>query len=134
MNDINLDALEATRQRVAAQVAEAHARKENIDRLAEQIEQATETARSPRGEVTVVAAPSGRVISVKLAESAASITPADLAALITSTIAQAQHAAAMAAVRLSSATLGESSPLALQLEREAEAAFPGPATDQINFR
>ncbi|MBC9927491.1 MULTISPECIES: YbaB/EbfC family nucleoid-associated protein [unclassified Leucobacter] len=134
MNDINLDSIEATRQRVAAQVAEAQARKENIDHLADQIENATETARSPRGEVAVVAAPSGRVLSVTLGESAASIAPADLSKLITSTIAQAQRAAAMVAVRLSSDALGEASPLVEQLEREAEAAFPGPATDQITFR
>lgn len=134
MNDLNMEALEEARSQVAAQVAAAEARKEAIDQLVAGVRDTSETAKSPRGEVTVVAAPTGRIISLTLGEPSASLSIVELSKLITDTIANAQHAAAMAAVQLSAETLDPQSPLVVQLRAEAEAAFPGPTTDHITYQ
>lgn len=131
MSDMSMESIEGARAHVAAQVAAAEARKMAVDQLVDDVRDTTATAKSARGEVTVVAAPTGRVVSLLLTESSTELRAPELAKLITDTIASAQHAAAMLAVTLASNALDPSSPLVVQLRAEATAAFPGPDTPTL---
>lgn len=130
MNETDpLAAVEAARAKVDAQLAAAEARRAGVTQLAEAVKDAVSTARSPRGEVTVTAQPTGRVVSVVLTEAAESLAAPELSRLLTETVALAQHRAAMDALDRSAAVLGDGSPLVAQMRGEALAAFPEPGAN-----
>lgn len=121
-----LAAAEAARERVAEQVARAAERKTQVQTLAADLRATTATAKSARAEVTVTAQPSGRITAVEFAPAAENLGAAELARLVTHTIAAAQHKAALNAVERSSQTLGDTAELVTQLRAEAAATFPDP--------
>lgn len=127
-----LAAVEAARAKIDALVAEAESRKDATKNLADELHAVSAQARSPRGEVMVVAQPSGRIESVIFAVSAEELGAAELTRLTTLTIAEAQHKAALAALELSARTLGEDSPAFEQLRGEALAAFPEPGGSDMS--
>lgn len=135
--DDHLAAVGAARAKIDALVAEAELRKDATKNLTEELRAVSAQARSPRGEVSVVAQPSGRIESVQFAESAEELRASDLTRLVTATIAEAQHRAALAALEMSAQVLGEDSPAFEQLRAEALAAFPDAGntdTSSIGYR
>lgn len=94
------------RERVQAQMAEARRRQEAVDRLAREIDDATASASSPRGEVTVTATAKGAISHIALSPEALDATADGLAEILTTTIRAAQKAAAEHALALTEDTLG----------------------------
>jgi hypothetical protein len=86
--------LEAARTRMRAQLAEARARNAALHAIAAQVRTTEATVRSPRGELEVTAGADGGIRSVRFAESALDLAPAELGRLTTETAAAAQRAAA----------------------------------------
>lgn len=121
-----LAGVEAARAKIDALVAEAEARKDGFGHLAEELKAVSATARSPQGEVTVVAQPSGRIVAVQFTEAAERLRASQLSHLVSETIASAQHQAALAALKLSGPVFGEESLAFDQMRSEALAVFPGP--------
>ena len=134
MNEGTLDSIQAARARVAAQVAEAETRNAAVARLADDVSALTVRIASPRGEVTVTASPTGRVVQVSLTSAAETLAAAALSQLVTDTVARAQHSAAMAAVQRSAELLGEHSPFVVQLRDDAESTFPDRGSGAIGYR
>lgn len=122
--------LEAARAQIHADAQAFRDRRDQLDELAQSIEAVTATARSPRGEVTVTAAPSGVVLSVVFSDDALSSGRSSLERLVLQTITQAQRAAADEAARLTAETMGPDSALASEMARDADRRFgqPGGAT------
>lgn len=87
-------ALEAARSRMHAQLAAARARNAALHAFAAEARAAEATVRSPRGELEVTAGADGGIRSVRFAESAFDLTPAELGRLTTETTVAAQRAAA----------------------------------------
>lgn len=117
----------AARERVAAQVASAEARRDAVHGLAQDLRSAAAQVTSPGREVSVTAQPGGRIVSVDFARAAEELSAAELSRLVTTTIARAQHRAATTAVERSEEILGADSPFVAQLRDEAHAAFPDPS-------
>lgn len=128
-----LAAVEAARARVDAQIAAAEAKRAGVAQLARDVDHASSEARSPRGEVTVTARPSGQIVAVEFGRAAEGLAAAALSRLVTSTIASAQHRAAMDAVHRSAEVLGEGSPIVDQMRDEAVRAFPDPGADSSSI-
>ena len=118
---------QAARDRVAAQVASAEARRDAVHGLAQELRSAAAVVTSPRREVSVTAQPGGRIVSVEFARAAEELSAAELSRLVTTTIARAQHRAASEAVERSGQILGPDSPFVAQLREDVGAAFPDPS-------
>jgi DNA-binding protein YbaB len=109
------DGPDRVRATVEAQVAEAAARTAAVDALADRLASTTATVRSLRGEVEVVAEPSGAVRSVRIADDALELYAADLGRLVTETIARAQREAADRALAAAEDALGSGDGVVAQL-------------------
>lgn len=110
----------AARARVNEQVAQAAARREQLREASDTLRSLTASARSPRGDVIVVAGADGRIVDVTLSRDA-EINPS-LGRVITATIAAAQSNARAAAADFAANKFGEDSPLASELRRDPQGA------------
>jgi DNA-binding protein YbaB len=133
MSDELYDDIDAARARVDAQIAAAEQRRAAVHRLANEVGQLTATAQSPRGEVSATAQPGGKVTAVRVTEEGLSLSADALSRVLTETVAQAQHSAAMTAVDRSSELLGADSPFVQNLRLQANEAFPGAGSDGIRL-
>jgi len=124
MSDEMFAEIEAARARVDAQIAEAEQRRSAMDQLAGEVKELSASARSARGEVTATALPGGKVSAVQFSDAALSLGPGALSRLATSTIAQAQHEAASAAVERTAQLLGDDSPFVHELRARVHESFP----------
>lgn len=105
--------VEAARAKVQQQFDEARTRHALLRSAIDGAEGATGTARSARGEVTVVAGADGTIRSVVLAE--ANVPASTLGPLVTRTIAEAQQAARDAAADRIADAVGEDASIVAQL-------------------
>ncbi len=101
-----------------AQAEESRRRNAALRDMADAVEAATGQARSADGSVTVTAASSGAITKVALTDRALEVTPATLAAELTTVIAAAQRAALGAAAQVAAGSLGEEHPLVADLEAQ----------------
>lgn len=105
---------------------------EAYQRVTEELAEATGTATSPDGVVTVVARADGSVERVTFGDGVQRIAPGDLSASVTHTIAQARYAAARAQAEIVRRGFGDSELLDRVLEADAHVfgdrrpADPGP--------
>lgn len=81
----------------------------------------------------MTAQPGGKVCSVRVTESGLSLGAGALSRLLTETVSQAQHRAAMAAVDRSADLLGGESPFVRDLRSQANEAFPDAGSDGIRL-
>jgi len=119
------DRIAALSAHIDEQIARSQALADQSAALDDEITRTTVTTTSPDRRVTVSAQPSGAIVEVVLAPTSVELAPADLARVITTTIARAQRAAADRALELMGDTLGESSELVATIRAEVDAAFPG---------
>lgn len=119
--------LETARQRIHQQVQDARERTAAITLLAETVATTVATSRSSRGEVAVTSTSAGTITEVVLSPAAGALSPEALAALITSTVAAAQRAAAELALGAAEQTLGAGNALVEGLRNDIDSRF-GPAT------
>ena len=125
--------LETARQRIHQQVQDARERTAAIALLAETVATTVATAHSPRGEVAVTSTSAGTITDVTLNASALGLPPQALSALITSTVAAAQRAAAELALGAAEQTLGAGNALVEGLRSDIDSRF-GPATGRDVLR
>lgn len=117
---------EAAQARLRAMVAEARDNTSRAERVADDARSAQATSRSPRGELTVTSRAGGVVTGIQFTEAALELSPQALAQLTVTTIAQAQHAAAMRFAETAAGEFGSDSAIANTLKADAERAFPSP--------
>jgi hypothetical protein len=106
---------------VERQAAEAQERAVVAQRFAADVASLRSESRSPNGEVMLDVDTSGRLTSLRLADSALELSAADLSALILATAATAQKRVARAAVALSEEVFGPDDGVVGQLRGEFEA-------------
>jgi len=124
-NDFFAD-FDAAQARIEAIAAQARANTVHASRIADDVRTATATARSPRGEISVVSRVGGVIASVEYSDAAFDLAPGALARITVETIARAQHAASVQFADRASDELGADSALADGLRADAERAFPSP--------
>ena len=124
--DDALAGVEAARAKVAAQIAQAEARRAGIHALADEIRTLSATVSSPRGEVQVTALPGGRITAVVFGSAAEALDAASLSALATRTVVEAQQRAANLAVERAAETLGPDAPFVARLRSEV-AVYQAPS-------
>ena len=122
----------ALHARIDAQIARSRGLAEESARLNADVASTTASVTSADGRVTVVAHPNGAVAEVRLTST--DTDAASLGAVITTTIAKAQRAAADAVLASMATTLGEDSPLVAAVRHDVDAAFPGGRSDTIEYR
>jgi hypothetical protein len=111
-----------TLARVGQQVAAAQERAATASRVRAELDRVRGQARSPRGEVTVSADATGRVVDLRFAEDAVELSARDLSRLTLETIAAARAASGAAALEVARAAWGEDSPTVAALAAELSGA------------
>src|SRR5690554_1239589 len=109
---------DAARARLQTIVAEARANTGRAERVADQVHQLEATARSPRGELTVTSRAGGIITGIQFTDAALALAPASLAQLTVTTIAYAQHAAAIKFTESAASEFGADSSMADQLRAD----------------
>ncbi|MDY6214361.1 MAG: YbaB/EbfC family nucleoid-associated protein [Schaalia hyovaginalis] len=120
--------LEAVRARAERQLREAQDRKDRFAQVSRDAQSHAATVRSPRGEVEVTAQATGRILNLTFSSNALALGSEKLAALVTETIARAQHDAATQGITLMSSVLPGDSPFYRSLSVQIEDTFPAPPT------
>ena len=98
--------------------------------LATDVETLVESARSPRGEVTVRAKVGGKLAGLEFGPSAEALTLQALAQVTLETIAQAQHNAMSTLADRSAELFGEESDIATSLKSDARRGYPSPGLER----
>lgn len=119
----SLAALEAARMRVLTQTERARTAAHDATRMADDVRTATGTVSSVGREVSVTARAGGAVERIDVAPTALELDPRTLSRLLTDTVREAQRAAAQAALRRMSDSLGENSPVVAQTRAQVQAQF-----------
>lgn len=119
MSELPPTNMDAAREQIAQQAADARRRNQGLRNLADSVESATGTASSRDGAVAVTATATGAVSSVVLADAALGLGAKALGDSVTRLIAEAQRSALESAARLGSAELGDDHPLVSELHQAA---------------
>ncbi|MEV7691763.1 YbaB/EbfC family nucleoid-associated protein [Microbacterium sp. NPDC089189] len=119
----SLAALEAARMRVITQTERARTAAHDATRMADDVRLATGTVSSVGREVSVTARAGGAVERIDVAATALELDPRTLSRLLTDTVREAQRAAAQAALRRMSDSLGENSPVVAETRAQVQAQF-----------
>ena len=98
--------------------------------LATDVETLVESARSPRGEVTVRAKVGGKLAGLEFGPAAEALTLQALAQVTLETIAQAQHNAMSTLADRSAELFGEDSDIATSLKSDARRGYPSPGLER----
>jgi hypothetical protein len=128
-----VDEFDATQARLEAIMAEARANTVRASRVADQASTVEATARSSRGELTVTSRAGGVITAIEFSTDALELGPAALARITVTTIAEAQHAAALRFADQAAEELSANSPLADTLRADAERAFPSPNPGGLRY-
>jgi len=109
---------DAAIERVQADIRAAQERAVKAAEVKEALDGLRGRARSPRGEVTAEADPSGQLVDLQLADGVTDLAPRDLAALIVETVRAAGRDAGRQALAVTADAFGEESPVTEHLRGE----------------
>lgn len=109
---------DAAIERVQADIRAAQERAVKAAEVKEALDRLRGRARSPRGEVTAEADPSGQLVDLQLADGATDLAPRDLAALIVETVRAAGRDAGRQALAVTADAFGEESAVTEHLRGE----------------
>ena len=116
-----LDDPDAAIERVQADVRAAQERAALAAEVKAALDRVRGHARSPRGEVTAEADPSGRLTGLQLADRATDLAAPDLADLVVRTARDAAREAGRRALAVTAEAFGEDSPVTEHLRGELTA-------------
>lgn len=121
---------EAARAQLDEAVRQARENETRAAALAHDVDSLTGTAHSRGHEVTVVARPGGRLVSIEFGPAADRIDRGALARLTMQTTAAAQHAAMSALADRGAELFGDESDIARSLRSDADGGYPAPVDEQ----